>query len=163
MPTIAVGRSAPSSSLAAASRPSTSRNPQTTGSKAGETPAEALAALGRVEEAEAQVAAVVKRVEAVGAHAHISQGELVTVIGAIGDREHVANLGLEGAPGDLLGHPRAGVRDLDPPVGGPEALFAEHPGRHQDPPAPPVEPLPPPSGSPAERFEQFCQENPGAC
>jgi hypothetical protein len=22
---------------------------------------------------------------------------------------------------------------------------------------------PPPSGSPAERFEQFCQENPGAC
>jgi 3-deoxy-7-phosphoheptulonate synthase len=48
---------------------------------------------------EAEVAAVVKRVEAVGAHAHISQGELVTVIGAIGDREHVANLGLEGAPG----------------------------------------------------------------
>jgi 3-deoxy-7-phosphoheptulonate synthase len=48
---------------------------------------------------EAQVAAVVKRVEAVGANAHISQGELVTVIGAIGDREHVANLGLEGAPG----------------------------------------------------------------
>jgi 3-deoxy-7-phosphoheptulonate synthase len=48
---------------------------------------------------EAQVAAVVKRVEEVGAHAHVSQGELVTVIGAIGDREHVANLGLEGAPG----------------------------------------------------------------
>jgi 3-deoxy-7-phosphoheptulonate synthase len=48
---------------------------------------------------EAQVAAVVKRVEAVGATAHISQGELVTVIGAIGDREHVANLGLDGAPG----------------------------------------------------------------
>jgi 3-deoxy-7-phosphoheptulonate synthase len=48
---------------------------------------------------EAQIAAVVKRVEDVGAHAHISQGELVTVIGAIGDREHVANLGLEGAPG----------------------------------------------------------------
>jgi len=23
--------------------------------------------------------------------------------------------------------------------------------------------VPPPSGSPAERFEQFCQENPGAC
>jgi 3-deoxy-7-phosphoheptulonate synthase len=48
---------------------------------------------------EEQVAAVVKRVEAVGAHAHVSEGELVTVIGAIGDREHVANLGLEGAPG----------------------------------------------------------------
>src|SRR5687767_8912831 len=48
---------------------------------------------------EAQIRAVVKRVETVGAHAHVSQGELVTVIGAIGDREHVANLGLEGADG----------------------------------------------------------------
>src|SRR5919108_6551786 len=48
---------------------------------------------------EDQVAAVVKRVQAAGAHAHISKGELVTVIGAIGDREHVADLGLEGAPG----------------------------------------------------------------
>src|ERR687896_865911 len=46
-----------------------------------------------------QVDAVIKRVEAVGASAHVSRGELVTVIGAIGDREHVANLGLEGAPG----------------------------------------------------------------
>jgi 3-deoxy-7-phosphoheptulonate synthase len=48
---------------------------------------------------EAEIAAVAKRVESVGAQAHISAGELVTVIGAIGDREHVANLGLEGAPG----------------------------------------------------------------
>ncbi len=46
-----------------------------------------------------QVDAVIKRVESVGAAAHISQGDFVTVIGAIGDREHVANLGLEGAPG----------------------------------------------------------------
>src|SRR5438067_6814823 len=46
-----------------------------------------------------QVGAVVARVESVGAQAHVSQGELVTVIGAIGDREHVANLGLEGFPG----------------------------------------------------------------
>jgi 3-deoxy-7-phosphoheptulonate synthase len=46
-----------------------------------------------------QVEAVVKRVESVGARSHVSQGELVTVIGAIGDREHVANLGLEGFPG----------------------------------------------------------------
>jgi len=46
-----------------------------------------------------QVDAVVGRVESVGAKAHISKGELVTVIGAIGDREHVANLGLEGFPG----------------------------------------------------------------
>ena len=49
----------------------------------------------------AEIAAVVKRVESVGAHAHLSRGELVTVIGAIGDREHVANLGLEGAPGSI--------------------------------------------------------------
>jgi len=46
-----------------------------------------------------EVEAVIRRVESVGAHAHVSAGELVTVIGAIGDREHVANLGLEGAPG----------------------------------------------------------------
>ncbi len=46
-----------------------------------------------------QVDAVIERVEAVGAQAHLSQGELVTVIGVIGDREHVSNIGLEGAPG----------------------------------------------------------------
>src|SRR3954449_9074212 len=46
-----------------------------------------------------QVEAVVDRVQSVGAKVHISKGELVTVIGAIGDREHVANLGLEGFPG----------------------------------------------------------------
>src|ERR671936_2259715 len=46
-----------------------------------------------------QVEAVVERVESVGAKAHISKGELVTVIGAIGDREHVANLELDGYPG----------------------------------------------------------------
>ncbi|HYN52622.1 MAG TPA: 3-deoxy-7-phosphoheptulonate synthase [Thermoleophilaceae bacterium] len=48
---------------------------------------------------EAQISAVVRRVETVGADAHLSRGELVTVIGAIGDREQVANLGLEGADG----------------------------------------------------------------
>src|SRR4029079_14798866 len=48
---------------------------------------------------QAEIDAVVKRVESVGAQAHISAGEFVTVIGAIGDREHVAKLGLEGAPG----------------------------------------------------------------
>ena len=46
-----------------------------------------------------QVDAVVERVEAIGANAHVSRGELVTVIGVVGDREHVANLGLEGTPG----------------------------------------------------------------
>jgi 3-deoxy-7-phosphoheptulonate synthase len=46
-----------------------------------------------------EVEAVVQRVESVGAKAHVSAGELVTVIGAIGEREHVDNLGLEGFPG----------------------------------------------------------------
>jgi 3-deoxy-7-phosphoheptulonate synthase len=46
-----------------------------------------------------QIEAVIDRVESVGAKAHVSHGELVTVIGAIGDRDHVANLGLEGAEG----------------------------------------------------------------
>jgi 3-deoxy-7-phosphoheptulonate synthase len=46
-----------------------------------------------------EVDAIVRRVESVGATAHVSQGELVTVIGAIGDREHVANLELDGYPG----------------------------------------------------------------
>jgi 3-deoxy-7-phosphoheptulonate synthase len=48
---------------------------------------------------EAEIGHVVERVEAIGARAHLSRGEEVTVIGAIGDREHVARLGLEGAPG----------------------------------------------------------------
>jgi 3-deoxy-7-phosphoheptulonate synthase len=42
---------------------------------------------------------VLDRIESCGARAHPSRGEEVTVIGAIGDREHVARLGLEGAPG----------------------------------------------------------------
>jgi 3-deoxy-7-phosphoheptulonate synthase len=48
---------------------------------------------------EEQVQAVVDRVESVGCSAHVSPGELLTVIGAIGDRDRVAALGLEGAPG----------------------------------------------------------------
>src|SRR3989442_9414374 len=46
-----------------------------------------------------QVDAVIRQVESVGASAHISRGEVHTVIGAIGDREHVANLEIEGFPG----------------------------------------------------------------
>jgi 3-deoxy-7-phosphoheptulonate synthase len=46
-----------------------------------------------------QIDAVVERVESVGCSAHLSSGELLTVIGAIGDRDRVASLGLEGAPG----------------------------------------------------------------
>jgi 3-deoxy-7-phosphoheptulonate synthase len=48
---------------------------------------------------EEQISHVVERIEQVGCSAHLSTGELLTVIGAIGDRDKVASLGLEGAPG----------------------------------------------------------------
>jgi 3-deoxy-7-phosphoheptulonate synthase len=46
-----------------------------------------------------QIDSVVRRVENVGAHAHVSEGEVLTVIGAIGDRDRIANLDLTGADG----------------------------------------------------------------
>ncbi|HEU4974296.1 MAG TPA: 3-deoxy-7-phosphoheptulonate synthase [Baekduia sp.] len=46
-----------------------------------------------------QIRNVVARIESVGAHAHPSRGEEVTVIGAIGDREHIQRLELEGHDG----------------------------------------------------------------
>src|ERR671930_949883 len=46
-----------------------------------------------------QIDAVVDKVESVGATAHVSEGEVLTVVGAIGDRERIANLQLDGAPG----------------------------------------------------------------
>ena len=49
-----------------------------------------------------EVEAVVQRVHAVGARAHVINGEELTVIGAIGDSEHMARLALDGAPG--VGH-----------------------------------------------------------
>ena len=48
---------------------------------------------------EEEIESVVERVESVGARAHISRGEEVVTIGAIGDREHVMRLGLEAAAG----------------------------------------------------------------
>jgi 3-deoxy-7-phosphoheptulonate synthase len=45
------------------------------------------------------VQAVIDRIESVGAQAHPSRGEEITVIGAIGDREHIARLELEGTAG----------------------------------------------------------------
>ncbi|HYZ80537.1 MAG TPA: 3-deoxy-7-phosphoheptulonate synthase, partial [Solirubrobacteraceae bacterium] len=48
---------------------------------------------------EEEVQAVVDRVGAVGARAHVIYGEELTVIGAIGDADHVARLNLEGTPG----------------------------------------------------------------
>jgi 3-deoxy-7-phosphoheptulonate synthase len=46
-----------------------------------------------------QVAHVVQRVEEVGASAHVSEGERVTIIGIIGDREEITALPLEVLPG----------------------------------------------------------------
>ena len=48
---------------------------------------------------EEDIQAVIDRIESCGARAHPSRGEEVTVIGAIGDREHVQRLGLEGHQG----------------------------------------------------------------
>src|SRR3989440_7889789 len=46
-----------------------------------------------------QIDAVVERVESVGATAHVSEGEVLTIVGAIGDRERIANLDLAGTAG----------------------------------------------------------------
>jgi len=51
------------------------------------------------EATEEEIQAVVERIQSVGARAHPSRGEEITVIGAIGDREHVARLELEGHAG----------------------------------------------------------------
>jgi 3-deoxy-7-phosphoheptulonate synthase len=48
---------------------------------------------------EDQIRAVVQRIESAGARARPAKGDEVTVIGAIGDREHIARLELDGAPG----------------------------------------------------------------
>src|SRR3712207_3823500 len=48
---------------------------------------------------EDQIQSVIDRIQSCGAKAHPSRGEEVTVIGAVGDREHVARLGLEAWPG----------------------------------------------------------------
>jgi 3-deoxy-7-phosphoheptulonate synthase len=48
---------------------------------------------------EDEIEAVVRRIESTGARARRSPGEEVMVIGAIGDREHIARLELEGSPG----------------------------------------------------------------
>jgi 3-deoxy-7-phosphoheptulonate synthase len=48
---------------------------------------------------EAEIAAVVEKLEARGVHAKVMPGELTTAIGAIGDPEGVREMGLEGMPG----------------------------------------------------------------
>jgi 3-deoxy-7-phosphoheptulonate synthase len=51
------------------------------------------------EATDAEIQHVVERVESVGAKAHVSRGEEVCVVGAVGDREHIARLGLEATAG----------------------------------------------------------------
>src|SRR6059058_1990888 len=51
------------------------------------------------EATEAHIAAVRSRLETVGVHVLVLPGELTTAIGAIGDPQGVAELGLEGMPG----------------------------------------------------------------
>ncbi len=46
-----------------------------------------------------EIDAVVRVVESAGVRPHVSRGEIHTVIGAIGDREHIANLEIDGFPG----------------------------------------------------------------
>ena len=53
----------------------------------------------KAEATEGEIQHVVDRVESVGARAHLSRGEEVCVIGAVGDREHIARLELEATPG----------------------------------------------------------------
>jgi 3-deoxy-7-phosphoheptulonate synthase len=53
----------------------------------------------RQDATEDQVSSVVERIESIGARARPAKGEELTTIGAIGDREHIARLDLEGAPG----------------------------------------------------------------
>ena len=48
---------------------------------------------------EDEIQAVIQKIESVGARAHPSRGDEVMVIGAIGAREHIARLELEGTPG----------------------------------------------------------------
>lgn len=48
---------------------------------------------------EEEIQAVIERVEGAGARAHRINGEELTVIGALGDREHVQGLELQAAPG----------------------------------------------------------------
>src|SRR5688500_1424598 len=48
---------------------------------------------------EEEIGAVIERIESIDAKAHPSRGAEVTVIGAIGDREHVFRLGLDAFAG----------------------------------------------------------------
>src|ERR1700761_6429233 len=53
----------------------------------------------KAEATDEEVHAVVERVQGVGARAHVIRGDELTVIGAIGDAEHVSRLDLAGTPG----------------------------------------------------------------
>src|SRR3954467_8368252 len=87
---------------------------------------------------EAEIAEVVKRLQAAGVHAKVMPGELTTAIGAIGDPEGVREMGLEGLAGvdrvipisrpyklassELSHHEPTTFRILDRHVGSPETF-----------------------------------------
>ena len=54
---------------------------------------------------EEDILSVIDRIESCGARAHPSRGEEVTVIGAVGDREHVQRLEPRGPPRRRAGRP----------------------------------------------------------
>ena len=53
----------------------------------------------RHEATETEIAGVVSRLEEIGCEAHVSRGQLRTVIGAIGDRAHIQTLPWEAMAG----------------------------------------------------------------
>src|SRR3954463_6823086 len=103
-----------------------------------------------------EIDAVIERIESVGAHAHPSRGEEVTVIGAIGDREHIARLELEGSPGvdrvvpilkpyklasAQIRHEKASVLDIGGrKIGGGEFALTSRPRALATPAPPPTHP-----------------------
>ena len=89
---------------------------------------------------EDEIQAVIDRIESVGAKAHPSRGEEVTVIGAIGDREHVPGSGSRAhpastsscrsssrtsSPAPQLRHGERSIFDIGGPQGRRRALRAD--------------------------------------
>jgi hypothetical protein len=82
---------------------------------------------------------------------------------ATSDRESEANKGATGTSGES-GSTDSGSGGES--TGGAQAPSNPSSGGAQAPAAPkdtPQNDVPPPQGSPAQKFEKFCQQNPGAC
>jgi len=91
----------------------------------------------------------------------------------IPDDPSIPGAGTDTETGTETGSGGATAPPTEPPSGGAPAPPAEPPADSGGAPAPPAAPEPapdsptndvaPPPGSPAERAEQFCDENPDAC